>query len=105
MPPRKNYNQMYKEEKDVRSKDDMESSVYDKVEKTEEEPIKETPKPKKVKRKFGVVIGGNLNVREAPNGKILTSLPNGETIEIISEEDGWYKIDKGYVMAKFVEVR
>lgn len=105
MPPKKNYNQMYKEEKDVRPKDEMETSVYEKVEKTAEEPVKEVPKPKKPKKKFGVVVGGNLNVREIPNGKIIGNLPSGETIEILEEEDGWYKIDNGYVMAKFVEVR
>ena len=115
MSPRKNYNQMYKEENDTRSKKELKESVYEKV----EEPVKEEKildevkeddvmeKVKKVrkKKKEGVVVNGTLNVRSAPNGDIVGSIPSGEVIEILDEQDGWYKIDRGFVMSKFVEVK
>lgn len=101
MPPRKNYNQMYKEENDTRDKEEMREV---KLQEEEEKPVEKKP-ARKPKKKEGVVVGGTLNIRSNPDGDIIGSLPNGEVVEILEEVDGWYKIDKGYVMAKFVEVR
>lgn len=102
MSPRKNYNQMYKEEADTRDKEEMKET---KLQEVEEKPVEEKKPIKKAKKKEGVVVGGTLNVRNAPGGSIIGSLQSGDVIEILEEQDGWYKIDKGFVMAKFVEVK
>lgn len=102
MTPKKNYNQMYKEENDTRDKEEMkESKLYEE----EEKPVEEKKPARKPRKKEGVVVGGTLNIRNNPNGDIVGRLPSGEVIEILEEKDGWYKIDKGFVMTKFVEVK
>lgn len=106
MSPRRNYNQMYKEESDTRNKEEMkESKLYETETEAEEKPVVEKKPVKKAKKKEGVVVGGTLNVRNAPGGSIIGSLQSGDVIEILEEQDEWYKIDKGFVMAKFVEVK
>lgn len=92
---RRNYDRMYKsyeEEKPV----------------IVEEPKIEEVKPEPIKKKsyVGTVIGGyNLNVRNQPNGKVVTSLRDGEKIIILDDSNNdWYKIADGYVMKKFIKV-
>lgn len=106
MSPRKNYNQMYKEEADTRNKEEMkETKLYEAEAVVEEKPVEEKKPVKKAKKKEGVVVGGTLNIRNTPGGSIIGSLQNGDVIEILEEQNEWYKIDKGFVMAKFVEVK
>lgn len=116
MSPRKNYSQMYKEENDTRDKKDFENGVLDKVEEDkkeervlddvkEENVMEKVKKVKKEKKKEGVVVGGTLNVRANPNGTIVGVLQDGDVIEILAEEGEWYKIENGFVMAKFIEVK
>ncbi len=51
---------------------------------------------------------GNLNIRKEPSesGKLLGKLPEHGAVEILDEEDGWYKIEsgelKGYVKAEYI---
>lgn len=77
----------------------------------EEVPVEESVKeePKKVKEepkkeKIGVVTGTSLlNVRQEPNGQVLTTLKEGDTISILGEEGDWYKFSGGYVMKKYIK--
>jgi len=54
--------------------------------------------------------GGNLNVRSSPNATapVIGSLPNGTTISILGEQNGFYQINfsgrTGWVAAPFVRV-
>ena len=69
------------------------------------EPVVEEAKEKKVeekKVKHGVVTA-LLNVRKEPGGEVVKVLNEGEIVNILDEKDGWYKIDDGYVMAKFIK--
>ncbi|MBQ2819576.1 MAG: C40 family peptidase [Clostridia bacterium] len=56
------------------------------------------------------ITASSLNVRSGPSTsyKILTSIPKGETAEIIGINDGWFKIKykgiKGYVSPLYVNV-
>lgn len=102
--PRRNYNQMYKEENDVRDKNEMkEGKLYE--ESVEAEPVEEKKPVKKPKNKKGTVVGGNLNIRNNPGGDVIGNLSNGEEIEILEDMGEWYKISNGFVMSKFVEVK
>lgn len=67
---------------------------------------KTTKTVKEEKRTFGVVFGGNLNVRKEAkkDAEIVKLLKNGEKIEILGEKGSFYKIDGGYCMKSFVEV-
>ncbi len=57
----------------------------------------------------GTVTVDSLNVRSvaSSDGEVLGKLSNGEKVDIIGTEDGWYKIDyngqEGYVAEKYVE--
>ena len=69
-----------------------------------------TPKAKTAAEKepeaFKVrVIDGKLNVRKAPglDGKFLKTLPDGTVVEVLEEKNGWYRIEEGWIMAKFTE--
>lgn len=50
---------------------------------------------------------GSLNLREKPNGKVLTQIPNGEKLEAQSEGE-WSKVGYngkvGYVKTQFLSV-
>ncbi len=57
---------------------------------------------------YGVVVGGTINVRKGPGtdyGKI-TSVRSGKSVEILGEENGWYKLSfdgtTGYIRGDFV---
>lgn len=55
----------------------------------------------------GTVSAAHLNVRDAARtGKVLGTVKQGDSVEIVSEKDGWYEIDfngaKGFVSAAFV---
>ncbi len=56
------------------------------------------------------ISSGRLNVRNSPspNGRIIGSLENGENINILENENGWYRINfngtDGYVNSRFVRV-
>jgi len=112
MSPRKNYNQMYKEENDVRDEKELaapvleepaEKKILDDVK--EEDVMEKVEKVKKAKKKEGVVVGGTLNIRKNPNGDIIGSYLSGEVIQILEDNGEWLKTDKGYVMKKFIEVK
>ena len=53
---------------------------------------------------------GNLNVRSAPNtgAPVIGSLPNGSTVTILGEQNGWYRINfqgrDGWVSSQFVRL-
>ena len=69
------------------------------------EPVVEEVKEEKVKEnevKHGVVTA-LLNVRKEPGGEVVKVLNEGEIVNILDAKDGWYKIDDGYVMAKFIK--
>ena len=54
----------------------------------------------------GTVFGGGLYIRKKPStdAGIDGVLPNGTVIEILDTKDGWHKITRGYVMAKWVKL-
>lgn len=81
------------------------TKVIETVENTEE--IKTTQKKKPARTKKGVVTNCKLlNVREASNkeGKILRTIPEGFEVNILGEENGFYKINNGFVMRDFIKI-
>ena len=54
--------------------------------------------------------GGNLNLRSEPslNGRILGRIPDNASVNILSAEGGWYKVEymgvAGYVLSEFVVI-
>ena len=104
MSPRKNYNKMY----DKKSEEPavMTEVTPDEVIETTVEDIVKEDKPKKAPSS-GKVVGGSLNVRFKPDGNVKAVIPDGQIIQIVSEDGDWYKIKSptdGYVMKKFIEV-
>jgi len=70
-------------------------------------PTEETPAEEDAKR-YGVVVGGTINVRKGPgtdHAKI-TTVRSGKSVEILGEENGWYKLSfdgvTGYIRADFL---
>ncbi len=63
----------------------------------------------KDRSKYATVSGINaLNVREVPNGKIITTILEGATVKIIGKiDDTWTKIDvlgvEGVVVSKYLK--
>lgn len=63
----------------------------------------------KDKSKYATVSGiDTLNVREVPNGKILTTVLEGATVKVIGRiDDTWTKIDvlgvEGVVVSKYLK--
>ena len=55
---------------------------------------------------YGRVTEGPLNVRSAPSteGERVKQLYAGAVVEIISELDGWYEIEDGYVSANYIRI-
>lgn len=66
----------------------------------EEVVVKEEPKKKEPKTGEVTTL---LNVRRKPAGEILKQIQPGEKVNILAKEGDWYKIDDGYVMAKFIK--
>jgi len=52
------------------------------------------------------VTATNLNIRKYPNtsGAVLGVLSKGVEVETLSDVDGWYKIEAGYISAKYCEL-
>lgn len=54
--------------------------------------------------------GGKVNIRKEPDGKarIVTSIKNGESIEILDHSNGWYHVrfkgKEGYIKEEFVKL-
>lgn len=70
----------------------------------EEKPVKSS---KKTTPKKGVVINcGLLNVRTTASlgSKVVRCIPVGSEINILGEENDFYKILDGYVMKSFIQV-
>ena len=44
------------------------------------------------KTRVGVVLPNRLNVRETPGGKVIGFLNSGDSVDVISNKDGWLKI-------------
>ncbi len=57
-----------------------------------------------------ITLGGNLNIRSGPdlNSQVITSLPNGTKVEILSCNGHWYKIKadsiEGYAFKHYIGV-
>lgn len=58
------------------------------------------------KTTIGKVTGGSLNVRQEPkkNATVVRVLEDGTDIEILGEEGEWYRIDDGFVMARYISI-
>lgn len=56
--------------------------------------------------KKGQVLATTLNIREQPftSAKILGTYKKGGIIEIIDENEGWYKTNKGWVCKDYVKI-
>jgi hypothetical protein len=59
----------------------------------------------------GTVTATSLNLRDAPNGTIIGSLPEGTVVAVLAENDGWLNVAKsgqesgiGWVAARFVRI-
>lgn len=45
-----------------------------------------------------------VNLREEPDGKILsTVLPNGTSVDVLEERNGWAKVDGGWIRAIYLK--
>ncbi len=67
------------------------------------EGVTEKPQPKK---ETGTVTASKLNVRSGPGGsnKVVSTLDNGESVEILAEKNGWLNIGPDqWVSAKFIK--
>lgn len=56
---------------------------------------------------IGIVqANGGLNVREKPTtlSKKITILPTGTKVDILSQADGWGKIEEGYISMQYVKI-
>ena len=106
---RKSYDRMYREydvkefEKNLDTpKEEVKEEIPEKKEDVKEEKVEE----KKPSSFTGTVIGGaSLNVRNKPNGEVVSSVKEGTQIVIVDDSNpDWYKIEspEGYVMKKFV---
>ncbi|WP_199637325.1 SH3 domain-containing protein [Serratia sp. PAMC26656] len=51
------------------------------------------------------VAADRLNVRNAPNGKVITSLKRGQSITIYQESDNWAKITPGNQSSQWVSIK
>lgn len=64
-------------------------------------------KTKKMVVETGVVLPSYLNVREAPEGRILHQLKKGAVVNIGSEKDAWCKVQvnqiTGWVRSEFLK--
>ena len=54
----------------------------------------------------GTVTASSLNVRSGPgtNFKCLASLQRGQTVTILENQGGWYRISSGWVSANYIKV-
>jgi N-acetylmuramoyl-L-alanine amidase CwlA len=52
-----------------------------------------------------VIAAPSLNIRQTPstNATIVGTYKNGEVISLLEEKGGWYKTDRGWVYAQYVE--
>lgn len=65
------------------------------IKETESNGSTQTPSAPEISNKIGTIsVSGSLNVRSGPsmNHNILTEVYNGDTVAILGESDGWYKI-------------
>jgi uncharacterized protein YraI len=71
-----------------------------------------TPMPPQPGEYMAVVTtaGGNLNVRSgpSPSAPVIGSLPNGTRVDILAEQNGWYRISfggrEGWISRDFVSI-
>lgn len=79
------------------------------------EPVVSTEAPEEKKKEGsvtkGIVTGcEKLNIRKAPkaDAPVVTIVDAGTELKIIDPEkatNGWYKVDKGFCMAKYVKIK
>lgn len=57
----------------------------------------------------GVVTATELNLRESPNGQVITQLPKGTTVEILEDQGEWLEVSAagqtGYVSAAYISAQ
>lgn len=83
-----------------------ETKIEERVESTVED-VKTTTKKKPVRTRKGAVVKCQLlNVREAASkdSKILRTIPEGFEVNILGEENDFYKINNGFVMKEFIKI-
>ncbi len=65
---------------------------------------------KKIVKKMATVTTDTLKVRDEPNteSEVVTLVPKGEELEVVTEKDGWVKImidaDTAYISAEYVTI-
>ena len=64
------------------------------------------PQPQPSKKNLGIVTASSLNIRQLPttSSKSVGYLSNGTIVEILSTENGWGRIDRGYISLKYVKM-
>ncbi|MBQ2699661.1 MAG: SH3 domain-containing protein [Clostridia bacterium] len=59
------------------------------------------------KRQVTASSGGTVNLRKAPEGALLCRIPLGETVEVLSRQDGWARVlwgnRYGFMQERFLE--
>lgn len=83
-------------------KDFSKEPVKEEIKEPVDEPVKQ-PEPK-----IGKVANCNrLRIRKKPSTKadIIKVINAGDKVNIKAELDAWFRIDEGYVMKDFIEVK
>ena len=73
---------------------------------TKKQAEKKTEKKKEFEVFKARVVFGSLNVRKTPEikeGNIVKILPCDTVVSIIGTQEDWYKIDAGWIMAKYTD--
>lgn len=70
--------------------------------------LREEKKQEKPEKQFAIVNSDKLNVRKAPNQKVLFSVSRGAKLQVLERRGEWSKICtssgvEGYVMNKFLQ--
>lgn len=55
----------------------------------------QTPAPPIEEVKYAIVSASALNLRTAPNGSVITMMPNGAKVQVLETSNGWSKVKYG----------
>ncbi len=67
-------------------------------------PTTDTPQPTSPDQRLGAVTALTLNIRSGPDTshQKVGTLTLGTQVTVLGEENGWYKIEKGYISSEYI---
>ncbi|MDT3250983.1 SH3 domain-containing protein [Serratia sp. root2] len=82
------------------------ANVYTPITTTASESSEQPPQPQSdIPQSTKYVAADRLNVRNAPNGKVITSLKRGQSITVYQERDNWARITPGNQSSQWVSTK